>query len=155
MFCEVVFECGTMTPMKKHYILHTDGGARGNPGPAGAGAVLYDEKGGTVKETYKYLGEKTNNFAEYAAVVLGLEMVAKHFGKNQCKDISLTVRMDSELVCRQLSGVYQVKEESLFGEYMKIHNLQVAVFPEVTFEHVPRAENKRADALANEAMDQG
>ena len=139
--------------MKTHYILHTDGGARGNPGPAGAGAVLYDEKGTTVKEATLYLGEKTNNFAEYSAVVLGLEMVAKHFGKKQCAHISLTVRMDSELVCKQLTGEYQVKEESLYPPFMQIHNMLVAIFPEVHFEHVPRAENKRADALANEAMD--
>ena len=142
-----------MLSMKKHYMLHTDGGARGNPGPAGAGALLYDENGTTVKESSKYLGEKTNNYAEYAAVVLGLEMVAKHFGKNQCKHIALTVRMDSELVCKQLTGEYQVKEETLFPLFIRIHNAQVAVFPEVTFEHVPRAENKHADALANVAMD--
>jgi len=140
--------------MNKRLVLHTDGGARGNPGPAGAGAVLYDDTNKTVKEASLYLGEKTNNYAEYQAVVLGLEMTAKHFGKAQCKDINLTVRMDSELICKQLNNEYQVKEETLFPLFIKVHNLQVSTFPHVTFEHVPREENKRADALANEAMDQ-
>ena len=142
-----------MTPMKNHYILFTDGGARGNPGPAGAGAVLFDDTGVTIAESHEYLGEQTNNFAEYAAVVLGLEMIEKHFGKEVCKNISLTAKMDSELVCKQLKGEYRVKNKTLYGEYMKVRTLLDTTFPDVTFEHVPRAENKRADALANEAMD--
>jgi ribonuclease HI len=142
-----------MIPMMTH-VLHTDGGARGNPGPAGAGAVLYDENGKTVKEASLYLGEQTNNYAEYMAVILGLEMTAKHFGKAQCKELDLIVRMDSELIMKQLNNEYQVKEETLFPLFIKVHNLRVSVFPRVRFEHVPREENKRADALANEAMDQ-
>ncbi len=139
--------------MKKKITLFTDGGARGNPGPAGAGAVVYDETGKTIKEASKYLGEKTNNFAEYAAVVLGLEMISKYFGKNQCKVLEITARMDSELVCKQLNNEYQIKEETLFPLYIKIHNLIVSTFPNIIFEHVPRNENKHADSLANEAMD--
>ena len=137
----------------KKVILHTDGGARGNPGPAGAGAVLYDEAGKTLKEASAYLGHATNNYAEYRAVVLGLEMTAKHFGKAQCKHIDVEVNMDSELIAKQLNNEYQIKEETLFPFFIQIHNLRVATFPHVTFIHVPRAENKRADALANEAMD--
>lgn len=139
--------------MKKKLVLHTDGGARGNPGPSGAGAVVYDESGKTVKETSKYLGVKTNNYAEYAAVVLGLEMIAKHFGKAQCKTLEVIVRMDSELICKQLNNEYQIKEETLFPLYIQVHNLQVSTFPFVTFEHVPRKDNAHADRLANEAMD--
>src|SRR3989339_774212 len=139
--------------MKKKLVLHTDGGARGNPGPAGAGAVVYDETGKTVKETSKYLGLKTNNFAEYAAVVLGLEMIAKHFGKAQCKNLEVLVRMDSELICKQLNNEYQIKEETLFPLYIQVHNLLVSTFPSVTFEHVRREDNAHADRLANEAMD--
>jgi ribonuclease HI len=138
----------------KKVIMHTDGGARGNPGPAGAGAVLYDDAGKTIKESAAYLGHRTNNYAEYHAVVMGLEMIAKHFGKEQCKHLAVEVRMDSELIQKQLTGAYQIKEETLFPFFIKIHNLRVSTFPHVTFTHVPRAENKRADALANEAMDQ-
>ena len=139
--------------MKKKLVLHTDGGARGNPGPSGAGAVGYDETGKTVKETSKNLGRQTNNFAEYAAVVLGLEMIAKHFGKAQCKNLVVLVRMDSELICKQLNNEYQIKEETLFPLYIQVHNLLVSTFPSVTFEHVPRKDNAHADRLANEAMD--
>jgi ribonuclease HI len=139
--------------MKKKLVLHTDGGARGNPGVAGAGAVVYDETGKTLKEASQYLGVKTNNYAEYAAVVLGLEMIAKHFGKKQCAQLSITVKMDSELIMKQLTGVYQIKEETLFPLYIQVHNLLVSTFPDVSFTHVPRALNKHADRLANEAMD--
>ncbi len=135
--------------------LYTDGGARGNPGPAGAGAVVLDESGKTLKEASKYLGHQTNNFAEYQAVVLGLETIKTHFGSPQCKQLAVVVRMDSELVCKQLNGEYQIKEPTLWPLYIAIHNLRVSTFPHVSFEHVPRAENKRADAMANEAMDRG
>lgn len=140
--------------MQKTVVLYTDGGARGNPGPSGAGAALYDDKGTTLKEVSKYLGHATNNYAEYAAVALGLEMIVKHFGKPQCKNLSVVVRMDSELVCKQLNSEYQLKEETLFPLFIAIHNLQVSTFPHVSFTHVPRAENKHADRLANMAMDQ-
>lgn len=139
--------------MLKHIRLHTDGGARGNPGPAGCGAVVYDDKGKTIKEASLSLGHKTNNYAEYSAVILGLETISKHFGKAQCKNLSVEVRMDSELICKQLNGEYQIKEESLFPLFIKVHNLLVSTFPNVSFMHVPREENKHADRLANEAMD--
>lgn len=141
--------------MLKHITLHTDGGARGNPGPAGSGAVVYDDKGKTIKEASLYLGHKTNNYAEYSAVILGLETLAKHFGKAKCKDLNVEVRMDSELICKQLNGEYQIKEESLFPLFIKVHNLLVSTFPHVSFVHVPREENAQADRLANEAMDRG
>ena len=139
--------------MRKKIYVYTDGGARGNPGVSGAGAVMFDESGKVLKETSQYLGEKTNNFAEYAGVVLGLEMVSKYFGKAQCKNIDVTVRMDSELICKQLNAEYQIKEETLFALFIQVHNLRVTTFPAVSFEHIPRKENAHADRLANEAMD--
>lgn len=139
--------------MRKKIYLYTDGGARGNPGVSGAGAVMFDDSGKVLKETSKYLGEKTNNYAEYAGVALGLEMIAKYFGKAQCKNLDVIVRMDSELICKQLNAEYQIKEESLFPFFIHIHNLTVSTFPSVSFEHVPRNENSHADRLANEAMD--
>lgn len=142
-----------MLCMRKKIMLYTDGGARGNPGVAGAGAVVFDATGKVLKETSKYLGERTNNYAEYAAVVLGLEMIAKHFGKAQCKDLDITVRMDSELISKQINGEYQIKEETLFPLFIQVHNMMVSTFPHVTFEHVPREKNAHADRLANEAMD--
>ncbi len=135
-------------------ILHTDGGARGNPGPAGAGYVIFDEHGSTLKEGATYLGHNTNNFAEYSAVVLGLEMIEKHFGKEVCKDMQVVVRMDSELVCRQLNGTYRVKNEILKTLYRAVLDRCATTFPHITFEHVRREHNKHADKLSNDAMDQ-
>lgn len=135
-------------------IIFTDGGSRGNPGKAGVGAVICDEQGNEIKGLSKFLGNQTNNWAEYEAVVLGLEAVQKAYGK-KLLDMEVVVKMDSQLVQRQLSGEYQIKEETLFPQYIKVHNLIVKYFKEIKFVYIPRAENERADELANQAMDQG
>jgi len=140
--------------MKEKVIIYTDGGARGNPGPAGAGAYITDKDGKEIKSVSEFLGVKTNNFAEYEAVILGLKEVKKIFGK-KLADMEVEVRMDSELVKKQLSGEYQIKEETLFPQFIKIWNLQVKDVPNATFTHVRREKNKDADRLANEAMDEG
>jgi ribonuclease HI len=136
-------------------ILHTDGGARGNPGPSGAGYVIFDEHGATIKEGATFLGHQTNNFAEYTAVILGLKMIVEHFGKAVCKDLSVVVRMDSELVCRQLNGIYKVKHPNIIPLYQEVRTLTVKHFPHIAFEHVRREHNKHADKLSNDAMDLG
>lgn len=134
-------------------ICYTDGGARGNPGPAGAGVFITDGEGNTLKEVSKFLGHRTNNFAEYEAVVIALEEAKKIIPKTKRKDARVEVRMDSELVQRQLSGKYQIKEQTLFPQFIKIWNMRVSEFPHVTFTHVRREQNKDADRLANDAMD--
>lgn len=139
---------------KNKIIIFTDGGSRGNPGKAGAGAVIYDEKGLEIKAISKFLGKQTNNWAEYEAVIIGLETVQKIFGK-KLQETEVIVKMDSQLVQRQLSGEYQIKEETLFSQYIKVHNLIIKFFKDIKFVYVPRTENKRADELANQAMDQG
>lgn len=131
-------------------IIYTDGGARGNPGPAGAGAVIYDGSR-KVAQVSKFLGHQTNNWAEYEAVILALTE-AKRRGLSKRP---LELRMDSELIVRQMGGIYQIKEPTLWPQYMKVHNLLVANFPEHAFVHVPRGENKEADALVNKAIDAG
>lgn len=138
-----------------HIICYTDGGARGNPGPAGAGVFITDADGKMIKEVSKFLGHRTNNFAEYEAVVIALEEAKKIIPKAKRKDAKVEVRMDSELVQRQLSGKYQIKEPTLFPQFIKIWNMRVAEFPHVTFTHVRREQNKDADRLANDAMDKG
>jgi ribonuclease HI len=135
--------------------IYTDGGARGNPGPSGIGAVILGEDGKVLKEVSKFLGHQTNNFAEYQAVIEALEATKKLFGATKLKETHIDVRMDSELVVRQLSGLYQIKEPTLFPQFIKIHNLRVKDFPRITFTHVPREKNKLADKLANDAMDGG
>lgn len=136
----------------KKIICHTDGGARGNPGIAGAGIVAQTATGEVIFEASQFLGNATNNYAEYAAVVLLLNELKKRFGKDT-KALDVEVRMDSELIQKQLSGEYQIKEPSLVPHFIEIHNLRVSAFPHVKFVHVRREHNKRADMLANEAMD--
>lgn len=138
---------------KKIYC-YTDGAARGNPGPAGAGAVITDERGATLQTLKKYLGTMTNNEAEYEAVLLALEGLKRRLGKGRLKEYEIEIRMDSELVAKQLRGEYQIKEERLFPYFIKIWNAQVKDFPKLAFVHVPREENGEADALANRAIDE-
>ena len=139
--------------MKKIKIF-TDGGSRGNPGVAGAGAVIFDNEGNELRTIFKFLGKKTNNWAEYEAVILGLKLAHKVFG-DKTSEIKFEIKMDSQLVQRQLKGEYKIKEATLKEQYLRIHNLIVKYFPNIKFTHIPREENKRADELANEAMDEG
>lgn len=135
-------------------ICYTDGGARGNPGPAGAGAYITDADGTVIAEASEFLGNGTNNFAEYAAILLGLQTLKKKFGK-KTKELAVEVRLDSELAQKQLSYEYQIKEPGLVPQFIEIHNMRVKDFPQISFVHIPREQNKEADRLANEAMDQG
>lgn len=144
-----------MIMTKGKIVLYTDGGSRGNPGIAGAGVVIKDHNGRTVKKVSKPLGVVTNNEAEYSAIVLGLETLKRLYGTGKVKNYRIEVRADSELVVSQLRGEYQIKEEKLMPFFIKIWNLQVKDFPKITFTHIPREQNSEADALANEAMDQG
>jgi len=133
----------------KKVVVFTDGGSRGNPGPAGAGWAIFDESGSELKRNSKFLGKQTNNWAEYEAVYLALKK-AKALGLSGEK---IEMRLDSNLVVEQLSGNWQVKEKTLWPQYMKIKNILVKDFKDISFVHIPREKNKEADALANEAMD--
>jgi len=135
--------------------MYTDGGARGNPGPAGAGVFIYNDKGEIIRKAHLFLGKMTNNEAEYQAVLLGLDTLKKTFGKDKTRNLEIEVRMDSELVCKQLRGEYQVKEEGLVPLFMKVWNARVADFPKIIFNCIPREKNIEADKLANLAMDEG
>lgn len=133
-------------------IAYTDGGARGNPGPAGIGVYITDQTGSVLKEVAESLGNATNNFAEYQAVMVALQTLRHMYGK-RTKEMQFDVRLDSELVTKQLNNEYQIKEPGLVPQFIEIHNMRVASFPNITFTHVPREKNKEADRLANEAMD--
>lgn len=135
-------------------ILYTDGGARGNPGVAGAGAIIVSPTGEIVAKLSKPLGVATNNEAEYQGALLGLEAVKKMYGRDKLATFEVEHRLDSELVAKQLRGEYQIKEERLWPWFIKIWNLRVAEIPHLSFVHVPRADNALADKLANEAMDE-
>lgn len=130
--------------------IFTDGGARGNPGPAGSGAVIYDGKK-KVAEISKFLGVQTNNFAEYEALLLALEKTKEVFGSPVPHPVS--VKMDSELIVRQMKGEYKVKHPVLKEKYTRARLLIAVSFPKITFRHIRREKNKEADKLANDAMD--
>ncbi len=131
--------------MDKGAVIYADGGSRGNPGPAAAGAVITID--GEVKATIsKFLGNTTNNVAEYTGLVLALEK-ALELGITQ-----VHVYLDSELVVKQMKGLYRVKNEKLLPLFMKAKALS-AKFSSFKIGHVRREHNKIADALANEAMD--
>ena len=136
----------------KEIIIYTDGGARGNPGPAGSGAVIYDGKK-KVGEVSKYLGIQTNNFAEYEALILVLEKTIELFGSPVQHSVS--VRMDSELIVKQMNGQYKVKHPVLKEKHTTVKMLIMQSFPSISFTHVRREQNKEADQLANDAMDRG
>jgi ribonuclease HI len=131
----------------RRLLIHTDGAARGNPGPAGAGALLQDaETGETVAEIARFLGERTNNFAEWTAVELALRE-AKERGARV-----VDLRTDSELVARQIAGRYRVRHPDL----KPIHARVMALLAELdgyTVGHVPRERNAAADRLSNVAID--
>jgi ribonuclease HI len=129
-------------------VLYADGAARGNPGPAGAGAVLYDTGGSVVAELARPLGRATNNVAEYNALILGLEE-AKRRGAS-----AVDVRMDSLLVVQQMRGLWRIKHPGLVPLALKAGAL-FASFPEREIRHVPREENVAADLLSNRAIDEG
>ncbi len=132
-------------------IIYTDGGARGNPGPAGIGVVIQDADGNTLHESSAFIGETTNNIAEYEALIRALEDM-QMFGE-RLPSMEVEIRMDSELVVRQMQGIYKVKEPSLKERFGKVAHLRLNGLPNLTFVHVRREQNKRADELVNEAID--
>jgi ribonuclease HI len=126
--------------------IHVDGGSRGNPGPAGAGVVIRQTEGTLVFEAGYFLGQQTNNAAEYQALIRALERAAR------CTPQLITVNSDSELLVRQILGQYQVKSPRLSTLYQRAQLLLLKM-PRWMIRHVRREENSRADALANLAMD--
>lgn len=133
--------------MPEKLIIYTDGGARGNPGHAAAGVVVYKADKQLLKKASKYLGERTNNEAEYEAVVLALGLAAE-FGARE-----LQFFLDSELVVRQLNNIYRVRERKLQALMLKVRELE-RQYEKISYEHVPRARNAVADALVNECLDE-
>ncbi|MBI5588408.1 MAG: ribonuclease HI family protein [Deltaproteobacteria bacterium] len=128
------------------YTINVDGASRGNPGEAGAGAVIKDPGGHIVKKLKKYLGRTTNNVAEYNAILIALES-ARDLGLN-----SIRILADSELMVKQLNGVYKVKSEDLRPLYDRAVDL-IKGFKECKISHVYREDNSMADSMANEAID--
>jgi probable phosphoglycerate mutase len=126
--------------------LHSDGGARGNPGPAGIGAVLRDGSGRVIGEIAEAIGETTNNVAEYKALIRGLELALE-------LDVTdVEIFLDSQLVVSQMKGEWKIKKQELRPLALKANSLMNR-FSSTSIKHVPRELNADADALANQAMD--
>jgi ribonuclease HI len=135
-------------PPAQFLIAHSDGGARGNPGPAGYGVIIQDESGRKVAALSEYLGHQTNNFAEYQALIAALEYALKHGPK------ALKVISDSELLVRQIKGIYKVKNPTLQDLHARAKEL-IRRLDWFSIGHALREHNQDADRLANEAMDRG
>ena len=136
--------------MPDKVVVHTDGGARGNPGPAALGVVLDLPQG---KKTYsKFLGQATNNVAEYQAVIFALKKLKALLGSKRSQRSTVTVLMDSELIVSQLQGEYKIKQKEFYPLFIEIWNLRQD-FHSVEFYSVPREQNREADGLVNLALD--
>jgi ribonuclease HI len=135
-------------PPEHYLVAHSDGGARGNPGPAGYGVVIQDESGRKVAHLSEYLGHQTNNFAEYQGLIAALEYAIKHGPK------ALQLISDSELLVRQIKGIYKVKNATLQDLHGRAKEL-IAQLEWFSIGHALREHNRDADRLANEAMDKG
>ncbi|HZQ95829.1 MAG TPA: ribonuclease HI family protein [Candidatus Sulfotelmatobacter sp.] len=135
-------------PPQHYLVAHSDGGARGNPGPAGYGVVIQDEAGRKVAALSEYLGHQTNNFAEYQGLIAALEYALQH-GPKALKLIS-----DSELLVRQIKGIYKVKNPTLQDLHARAKEL-IRQLDWFSIGHAMREHNQEADRLANEAMDKG
>ena len=129
-------------------IIYTDGGSRGNPGPAGFGVIIYDEHNKVVAEISEFIGVTTNNQAEYKAILAGIKK-AVALGATEAQ-----FYMDSELAVKQLNREYKVKNKDIAPIFLAIYNLTLE-FKKITFTHIRREKNTEADRLANEAMDRG
>ena len=137
----------------KKIIIYTDGGSRGNPGPAAIGVVFCNERGQVFKKYSKYIGENlTNNEAEYQAVIFSLEKFKKIFGKKLAKISEIEIRSDSQLLIKQLNGEYKILNPKIQTLFLKVWNLRLD-FKRVKFKLVSRQKNKIADSLVNEALE--
>lgn len=134
----------------KKIIIHTDGGARGNPGPAAVGVVI--TIGNAIKEYGEKIGNTTNNIAEYKAVIFALKKVKQLLGKKNTKLHEVKILTDSELLAKQLNGLYKIKNKELGLLFIEIWNLKQD-FKEVTISHIPRESNMEADKLVNQSLD--
>ena len=143
-------------PMKEKIsgdlVVYTDGGSRGNPGPAALGVVICDKKGNLIKSYGETLGVKTNNEAEYSAVIFALKKIKALAGGKAAAEMRIEVRADSELLVKQLNHEYKIESESVIPLFIKVWNATLD-FKEVRFTHIPREKNREADRMVNRALD--
>ncbi|MBI2053801.1 MAG: ribonuclease HI family protein [Candidatus Staskawiczbacteria bacterium] len=137
----------------KKIIIYTDGGARGNPGKAGIGVVICNEKEQAIKKFGEYLGDNlTNNEAEYQAVIFALKKFKALFGKALAENTDIEIRSDSEFLVKQMNAEYKILDEKIQKFFIEVWNLKMD-FKSVKFKHIVREKNREADRLVNEAID--
>jgi ribonuclease HI len=136
--------------MKNKITIHTDGGSRGNPGPAAIGVVLDGPMG--KKEYGEYIGETTNNEAEYKAVIFAFKKLKQLIGSKKCKESAVEFLLDSELVVKQLNKEYKLKDKNIQNFFIEIWNLTFDL-KSVSFRHIPREDNTEADRIVNQVLD--
>jgi len=136
----------------KKIIIYTDGGSRGNPGPAAIGVMFCNEKGQSIRQCSEYLGDSlTNNESEYQAVIFALKKFKALFGKELAKNSEVEIRSDSELLVKQLNSEYKILDEKIQPLFLELWNLRFD-FQRVKFKLICREKNKEADRLVNEAL---
>jgi len=133
-------------------VIYTDGGSRGNPGPAAIGVVFCNQKNQIIKKYSQRLEKTTNNVAEYEAVVFALQKFKALFGKKLAKSTEIELRADSDLLIKQLNGKYKILDSKIQLLFLKVWNLKFD-FKKVKFKFISRKRNKEADSLVNEALD--
>ncbi len=133
-------------------IAYTDGEARGNPGPAGIGVYIQNEQGMLLKEMSDFIGNSTDDFAQYQGVMTALQALEDMYGK-KLKEMEFEIRMGSELVKKQLNHECQIKEPGIVPMFIEIHNMRVSSFPNLIITHVSSNKNAEANRLANEAIE--
>ncbi len=136
--------------MKHKLLIYTDGGSRGNPGPAAVGVVI--EGLGQDRKYGEYIGITTNNEAEYKAAIIALKKVKQLIGSGGAGEAQVEFMVDSELLAKQFNGEYKIKDANLQTLFMELWNLKLD-FNKVTFTHILRGRNKEADKLVNEVLD--
>ena len=136
--------------------INTDGGSRGNPGPAAIGIVFADENNKTLHEYKEFIGQGTNNDAEYQAIVRALEILVKSkwFTENNSNDNEVICRLDSQLVVEQICGNWKIKKDHIQNYINRIRSIVEQIHLNISFVHIPREENSEADKLVNAALDE-
>lgn len=135
------------------FFIYTDGASKGNPGPSGIGVAIYNRRNSLLKEYSEFLGEATNNEAEYQAAVFALEKFKLLFGKKKAKESEVVLRTDSDLLVKQMNGEYKIESQGLQPLFLRLWNLRLD-FGELRIEHLRREENEKADRLAKEAVEE-
>jgi len=136
----------------EHFTIYIDGSSRGNPGPASLGALFVNEKGKILKKYSQFLGQKTNNEAEYLALIFALKKAKLLLGKEKIKKALIEIKSDSQLLIKQINGQYKIKEPKIQKLFIEAWNLKID-FPNLKFILIPREENKEADRLSNLAYE--